>query len=389
MHMDAERYNASSCRSLVNTTPNAATLQMPRVIEDGTGLAQALERHRGERHIAVIQDYPDPDALSSAFTHRLISARFEIALDIVYAGKISHAQNIALVKLLGIPLVAYSESLDLSAYDGSVFIDCQGPNSALTTKLAAAGVHPIAVIDHHEKQEQLPEAEFIDIRRTGATATIYTEYIQSGLLELDRNHREHLVAATALMHGLMTDTRQFIQASEEDYRAATFLARFYDAGALLDIVTQSHPKQVMDLIQRALQNRILRESYSLAGIGYVRAEDRDAIPQAADFLLTEENIHTAIVYGIVVTDHDGQRYESLVGSLRTTKLTVDPDTFIKEALGRNDAGQFYGGGKAEAGGFDIPVGFLTGGQEEFQSLKWQVFDTQIKQRLFAKIGIDA
>jgi nanoRNase/pAp phosphatase (c-di-AMP/oligoRNAs hydrolase) len=133
----------------------------------------------------------------------------------------------------------------------------------------------------------------------------------------------------------------------------------------------------------------LRESYSLAGIGYVRAEDRDAIPQAADFLLTEENIHTAIVYGIVVTDHDGQRYESLVGSLRTTKLTVDPDTFIKEALGRNDAGQFYGGGKAEAGGFDIPVGFLTGGQEEFQSLKWQVFDTQIKQRLFAKIGIDA
>jgi len=72
---------------------------------------------------------------------------------------------------------AYSESLDLSAYDGSVFIDCQGANSALTTKLAAAGIHPIAVIDHHEKQEQLPEAEFIDIRRTGATATIYTEYI--------------------------------------------------------------------------------------------------------------------------------------------------------------------------------------------------------------------
>lgn len=373
----------------MSTMPNAATLQLPRVREEDTNLAQALERHRGERHIAVIQDYPDPDALSSAFTHRLISARFEITVDIVYAGKISHAQNIALVKLLGIPLVAYSESLDLSAYDGSVFIDCQGANSALTTKLAAAGVHSIAVVDHHERQEQLPEAEFIDIRRTGATATIYTEYIRAGLLELDRNRREHVVAATALMHGLMTDTHQFIRASEEDYTAATFLARFYDAGALLDIMTQSRSKQVMDIIQRALQNRILRESYSIAGIGYVRAEDRDAIPQAADFVLTEENIHTAIVYGIVVSDHDGQRCENLVGSLRTTKLTVDPDTFIKEALGRNDAGQFYGGGKAEAGGFDIPVGFLTGGQEEFQSLKWQVFDTQIKQHLFAKIGIAA
>ena len=49
---------------------------------------------------------------------------------------------------------------------------------------------------------------------------------------------------------------------------------------------------------------------------------------------------------------------------------------------------FFGGGKAEAGGFEIPVGFLTGGSDEYQDLKWQVYDTQIKQRLFAKIGID-
>jgi len=372
----------------VSAMPNTATLQLPRVRNVDASLTNVLERHQGERHIVVLQDYPDPDALSSAFVHRLISARFDIAVDIAYAGKISHPQNIALVKLLGVSLVTYSESLDLSVYDGCVFIDCQGANSALTPKLAEAGVHPVAVIDHHEKQEQLPEAEFIDIRRTGATATIYAEYIQCGLLELDRNRREHIVAATALMHGLMTDTHQFIRASEEDYEAATFLVRFYDAGALLDIMTQSRPKQVMDLIQRALQNRILRESYSIAGIGYVRAEDRDAIPQAADFLLTEENVHTAIVYGIVVSDRAGERYESLVGSLRTVKLRIDPDAFIKEALGRNEAGQFYGGGKAEAGGFDIPVGFLIGGQEEFQNLKWQVFDAQIKQRLFAKIGID-
>ena len=372
----------------MNNSVNTIALQMPPVLENNVSLVNILERHRGERHIVVIQDYPDPDALSAAFAHRLISAQFDIIVDIVYAGKISHAQNIALVKLLGIPLVAYSESLDLSAYEGSVFIDCQGANSAVTAKLAAAGVRAIAIIDHHERQERLPEAEFVDIRRLGATATIYTEYIQSGLLELDHNRREHVVAATALMHGLMTDTHQFIRASEEDYQAATFLARYYDAGALLEIMAQARSKQVMDIIQRTLQNRILRESYSIAGIGYVRAEDRDAIPQAADFLLTEENIHTAIVYGIVVSDRDGQRCESLVGSLRTTKLTVDPDTFIKEALGRSDAGQFYGGGKAEAGGFEIPVGFLTGGQDEFQNLKWQVFDMQIKQRLFAKIGIN-
>ncbi len=355
---------------------------------NGVALKGALERHRGERHVAVIQDYPDPDALSSAYAHRLISAQFNIVVDIVYAGKVSHAQNIALVKLLGLPLAIYSESLDLSVYNGSVFIDCQGVNSALTAGLAAAQVHPIAVIDHHERQEHSPEAELVDIRRAGATATMYTEYIQAGLLELDRSQREHVLTATALMHGLMTDTNQFIRASEQDFRAAAFLARFYDAGTLLGIMTQARPKQVMDIIQRALQNRVLRESYSIAGIGYVRAEDRDAVPQAADFLLTEENIHTAIVYGIVTSNRDGQRFENLVGSLRTTKLTIDPDAFLKEALGRGDWGQFFGGGRAEAGGFEIPVGFLTGGSDEYQNLKWQVYDTQVKQRLFAKIGID-
>jgi nanoRNase/pAp phosphatase (c-di-AMP/oligoRNAs hydrolase) len=355
-----------------------------------TELERVLGRHRGERHIAVIQDYPDPDALSCAFAHRLISARFEISVEIVYGGKISHAQNIALVKLLGIPLVAFSEEFDVSIYNGSVFIDCQGVNSSVTARLAAAGTRPVAVIDHHEKQESLPEAEFVDIRRAGSAATIYTEYIQAGLLELDHNRREHVVAATALMHGLMTDTNQFIHASEEDYTAAAFLARFYDAGILLEIMTQTRSKQVMDIIQRALKNRVLRESYSIAGIGYVRAEDRDAIPQAADFLLTEENIHTAIVYGIVVSDRDGQRFENLIGSLRTTKLTIDPDAFIKEALGRSSAGQYFGGGKAEAGGFEIPIGFLTGGQDnDYQNLKWQVYDLQVKQRLFVKIGVDA
>jgi nanoRNase/pAp phosphatase (c-di-AMP/oligoRNAs hydrolase) len=363
-------------------------VEQAQVEERHADLQQTLERHRGERHVIVIQDYPDPDALSCAYVHRLICVRFEITCDILFGGRISHAQNVALAKLLGIPLVSYAQTTDLSGYAGSVFIDCQGGNSSLTAPLLAAGIRPIILIDHHERQEEAPAAEYVEIRRTGAVATMYAEYLQAGLLELDRNRREHVVAATALMHGLMTDTNQFIRAAEEDFKAAAFLARFYDAGILIGIMSQARPKQVMDIIERSLQNHVLRESYSIAGIGYLRSEDRDAIPQAADFLLTEENVHTAIVYGMVVSDRDGQRVETVIGSMRTIKLTMDPDAFIKEAFGRNESGQFFGGGKAEAGGFEIPVGFLSGGTDEYQNLKWQVYDTQIKQRLFSKIGIE-
>lgn len=351
-------------------------------------LATVLDKHRGERHIVVLQDYPDPDAIASAIAHRLISAQFNITVDIVYAGQISHQENRALVKFINIPLLPLKDDLDFSVYQASVFVDGQGTNSTVAHQVEAAEIAPIIVVDHHEQQEQLPPAEFIDIRHVGATSTIYAEYLQQGIVNLDRNQREHVNIATALLHGIMADTNQLLRATEADFAAATFLSQFRDVASLLDIVMQARSRQTMDVIQLALQQRILRENYSIAGIGYVRAADRDAIPQAADFLLTEENVHTAIVYGLVVGEKDGQRFESLVGSLRTIKLTLEPDQFLKEALGRNATGQFFGGGRSEAGGFEIPIAFLVGNNNaEYEKLKWQVYDMQIKQRLFAQIGV--
>ncbi len=347
---------------------------------------EILEAHRGQRHLIVLQAFPDPDAISSAFAHRLISARFDIETAIVYSGKISHQQNVALVKLLGIELIRYDAAPNFAEYNGAVFVDNQGTTcEAVVKALEAAGVPALIVVDHHDLQERL-KPQFSDIRHVGATATIYAEYLERGLPELDKSQRDHLVAATALMHGLITDTGGFIRAGAEDFHAAGFLSRFRDADLLEQIMSQARSKQTMDIIRRALGNRMIVENFSMAGIGYLRAEDRDAIPQAADFLLTEENVHTAIVYGIV-TDQDHQ--ETVIGSMRTSKITLSPDDFIKEVLGKNAVGQYYGGGKASAGGFEIPIGFLSGDHaEEYRKLKWQVYEEQIKHKLLAKIGVE-
>lgn len=349
-------------------------------------IEEIFESHRGEHHLVVLQDFPDPDAISSAFAHRLISAEFGIEVDIIYSGKISHQQNIALVKLLGLNLIRYNDTLDLTHYDGAVFVDNQGTTcEEVVQALEAAGVPPLMVIDHHELQERL-KPEFTDIRRTGATATIYAKYLEQGLVAMDRSHKDHVIAATALMHGLITDTSNFIRANAEDFQAASFLSWFRDAELLGQIMSQARSKQVMEIIRRALGDRVTVESFSIAGIGYLRAEDRDAIPQAADFLLTEDNIHTAIVYGIVVS---GEHQERLIGSLRTSRITLDPDDFLKDVFGKNEAGNYFGGGKMLAGGFEISIGFLSGEySEEYRRLKWQVYDTQIKQKLFTKIGIE-
>jgi nanoRNase/pAp phosphatase (c-di-AMP/oligoRNAs hydrolase) len=142
----------------------------------------------------------------------------------------------------------------------------------------------------------------------------------------------------------------------------------------------------MEIIGRALDERVIVENYSIVGIGYLRAEDRDTIPQVADFLLTEEYIHTAIVYGIVL--EDGR--ETLIGSLRTSKATIDPDDFIKDVFGKDASGHYFGGGKMTAGGFEIPIGFLSGedGGDEYLELKWRVYNKQIKAKIYKKIGVE-
>ena len=348
-------------------------------------IAEVLEKHHGERHLVVLHSYPDPDAISSAFAHKLISAQYGIDVDIVYSGKISHGQNIALVKLLGIELIPYKEGMDLTRYQGAVFLDHQGANAdGIVKALELARVPVLIVVDHHELQSVV-KSVYSDIQKTGSTATIYGHYLMQDLLPLQKGQKDHVAMTTALMHGILSDTGGFIQAGEEDFNAAGFLSRFSDPNLLEQIMDQARSKQVMEVIRRALENRTVVENHSIAGIGYLRSEDRDAIPQAADFLVNEENVHTAIVYGIV---RDENQAEVLTGSLRTSKLIFDPDEFIKEVFGINSDGQFYGGGKQMAGGFNIPIDFLAGEPNpEYSQLKWQVFDTQVKSRIFNRIGV--
>ena len=346
-------------------------------------LAALLEAHKGERHAIVMQDYPDPDALSSAWAHKMIAAKFGIECCIIYEGRISHQENQALVQLTDIELLRYNEGDDLKQFDHTVFVDNQGTTSKLTDRFAAIDVKPLVIVDHHEIQDRI-EAEFTDIRKIGATATIYTEYIREGLLVLKKTEPQKVMLATSLMHGIRSETSGLIRGGIEEMEAATFLTEFIDQSMLEDILSVKRSKQVMDVIRLALDNREIRDNYSISGVGYQRVEDRDSIPQAADFLLTEENVHTAIVYGIIVK---GDR-EMVVGSMRTNKVTLNPDEFLKEALGATETGRYYGGGRRGAGGFEIPIGFLAGiSDDELNRMKWHLYDELVKKKFFAKIGV--
>src|SRR5215510_292674 len=96
-------------RSLSEVSSRAGVVPLKKSAE----LAALLEAHRGERHAIVMQDYPDPDAISTAWAHKMIAARYGIECDIMYEGRISHQENLALVQLTDIELVRWDETCDL------------------------------------------------------------------------------------------------------------------------------------------------------------------------------------------------------------------------------------------------------------------------------------
>jgi nanoRNase/pAp phosphatase (c-di-AMP/oligoRNAs hydrolase) len=345
-----------------------------------------LERHAGERHIVALQDFPDPDAIAAALAYRMLGARFDIDTTIVYEGRISHQENLALVHVLEIDITRFTDALPLGEYAGAVFLDNQGTTTRLTDRFEKAGVPAIAIIDHHAQQGLL-QPEFSDIRPIGAAATIFADYLRSDcILTLDANNADHTALATALMHALRSETNGFIRAGAEEYAAGAYLSQYHDPELVEKILRVQRSRGTMDVIRIALTDRIIVEGYSIAGVGYLRPADRDAIPQATDFLLTEENVTTAIVYGILTGE--GER-EVVVGSVRTSRLTMDVDQFLKNALGADARGRFYGGGRSRAGGFEIPVGFLEGGFDpDAMKLKWETFNQHIRGKLLRAAGLD-
>jgi nanoRNase/pAp phosphatase (c-di-AMP/oligoRNAs hydrolase) len=370
-------------------TAVAATAHPPggESLERAQQLHDLLDGRRGERHIVAIQDFPDPDAISSGLAYREIARKFDIAVDIVFDGQISHPENLALVNLLEIGLTAYTDKLKLDRYDAAVFVDNQGATTRLTPRLKQAGVPVLAVIDHHDPNDLL-DPIFVDVRPVGAAVTLFVEYLQSGLFcTLDPTNPVHVNLATALMHGLHSETDDFIRAGRAEYEAAAYLSRYIDPDLLERVLCVEKSRGTMDTIRTALARRTIRGGFSVAGVGFVRWADRDAIPQAADFLLNEENVHTVVTYGIVRSE-EGR--EMVSGSLRTNNATLGVDSFLKRALGNDPRGHPYGGGRYRAGGFEIPIGFLAGGGDdrEHREMKWALYDRQVRSKIFHAAGLD-
>ncbi len=335
-----------------------------------------LKKAENQSVLVVIKGYPDPDSIASSLAFQFIGGFYGIESTILHFDEISHQENKALVKKLGIELVQYEDGFDFSSYKYLVFNDTQTTDLPI---VLPKEMSPLILVDHH-KNLDVKEAIFTDIREnSGSTCAIYTEYLIQGPVNLEAGDSEAVRLATALMHGIRSDTDNFILANEIDFLAAAYLGHLTDRDLLSIISHQSISAKTMDITQTALEKKVIKGTYLFAGVGFVREEDRDGIAQAADYLLRREGIETVIVFGVV-----GNRY--IDGSLRTTSHTLDPDKWIKDLFGVSEEGKPYGGGRRDKGGFQLPLSVFSRCKDK--DLLWKVAEHTIEDIFYKKIGIN-
>ena len=268
---------------------------------------------------------PDPDAISSALALAEIAKRANpkgLTTRIFYEGNIGHQENRTFVNLLDIKM----EHLTAEAMQQCNFlalVDCSGPGAnndiPPQTKINI-------VIDHHKDGKHIATpSSFVDIRPgVGATASIMTQYLQELDVPVDKR------VATALLYGIRTDTKEFKRnVTPQDLNYAGFLLPLTDADLLDKIMSPSMSQETLDVIGKAIHERKIQSGYLFANVGFVM--NRDALPQAADLLITLEGVNTALVYGI--TDNE------IVISARNRDIRLHIGNALSEAFGdMGDAG---------------------------------------------------
>ncbi len=344
-------------------------------------LRQLFEGLRGQNHLIILQGAPDPDAISSALALEFMANLQEIESTILAFQVPSHHENRALVKRLGINLVYWEEGFDVSQFAAYSIVDSKRFTTKLDKRLDESGVQFLAFIDHHREDVSAPGASLIDIRPGyGSTAAILCEYLGEAYPKgLESTDPEHVRMATALMHGIRSDTSTFLRSTPMDYQAAAFLAPSVDHRTLKMIERKVLSSGVLGMFENALVRKRVHDNFVFSDVGYVRSADRDGIPQAAELLLAREGTDTVLVFGIVDE-------KTIDGSFRTTSETINPDEFLKGFLGVSpESGEYYGGGNIrDKGGFQIPLGFL--GHFEDKNQVYSMAKETIEKSFLAYIG---
>ena len=273
-----------------------------------------------KEHVYIqMHNYPDQDALASAFGLQTLLAKKGKQSTICYNGQIDKYNTLKMIELLDIHIFD-ADVIKMVVGDEIILVDGQKGNVNMDNLLG----EKIACIDHHPIQE-VTGYRFYDIQsQVGACSSIIAQYFLESILELPIN------VATALVYGLKMDTANLSRrVSMLDVDMFSYLYKRADLEKLRSFECNSLRKEDLLAYQDAISNLKL---YGRLGIAKIGDDCSEAIiGSISDFLLALAEIDCTLVYA--------HRVGGLKFSVRSEAKTVDAGKIIKEALrGLGDGG---------------------------------------------------
>ena len=245
---------------------------------------------------------PDPDAMACAIGVARIAEGVDTEVTIQYPGQIRHQENRAFQTVLDLTF-EHIESADELACDDVVLVDHDQPRGFA----GAEQVNPFAVVDHHPGMGQ--GGYFTDVRpEYGACASIVAEYFED--IGAERVGPEEEAAmngdlesvalpstvATGMLFGIQADTKHLTKGcTHAEFEACSYLYPVVDEDRLDRIANPQVTAEVLEVKARAIERRDVRGSFAVSDVGEL--SDADAIPQAADELLSLEGVTAVVVLG--------------------------------------------------------------------------------------------
>ncbi len=237
-----------------------------------------------EDSVAIII-MPDPDALASAMALKRLLWRKAKRCHIFRTEPIQRPDNLAMVRLLKIPLKPLRElrPTDFTKY---AIVDNQPHHNPLFE-----GRHYHIIIDHHPKAGPL-DSEFVDIRQDmGATSTILWEYFRAAGI------KPSTTMATALFYGIKTDTFGLIRAgTPRDLDAYRDLYRHVSKEILLKLESSEFTRGTLLSFHKALEKVKFINNKAFVFMGEVK--NTNDLVMIADFFVKVADVDWAIVAGV-------------------------------------------------------------------------------------------
>lgn len=314
--------------------------------------------HNINREHVYIQthNFPDPDAIASAFGLQQLLKYRGVEAKICYKGKIDRYNTGKLRELMEIELLDLEQfSPFLREEDEIILVDAQKGNSNIIDMCG----NEIICIDHHPLNERY-HYRFQDIRpEIGACASIIAQYFFENNIPMDRR------IATTLTYGIRTDTLNLSRGvSKMDME---MLYRMYDLcdGEIIHML-ENRSLYFEDLLvySKAISSIEVHENISFADTG---ADCPEAlIASVSDFMLALVEVSFSVVYSL--------KKDGIKLSVRSEGSSMDAGKIIAKAL----EGVGSGGGHASMAGGFIP---FNGSQQEANLLM-----SGVKERFIETIG---